>query len=211
MRLLDITDQRFGRLVALRLAKRRNKRTRWMCLCDCGKKRAVLGVLLRSGATKSCGCIAREVIVARNQKSATHGLSGHAGYSVHTTMLQRCHNPKARSYCDYGARGIAVCKKWKDSFAAFWKDMGPSYRPGLTLERKNGNRGYCKSNCCWVTRTKQARNRKSNVWVPTPAGLVCLVEAATKAGLSPETVRCRMHRGWSSERLLEPVTKREAK
>lgn len=56
--LVDETGNRYGRLVVLRRAE--NSRTgiaKWLCRCDCGKEKAILGTSLRNGATSSCGCL----------------------------------------------------------------------------------------------------------------------------------------------------------
>ena len=74
-------------------------------------------------------------------------------------MNARCHNPKHKSFKDYGGRGIKVCDRWK-TFENFYEDMGE--RPiGMTLDRfpdQNGN--YEKSNCRWATRRQQTHNRR---------------------------------------------------
>ena len=74
-------------------------------------------------------------------------------------MKNRCHNPKARDYKYYGARGITVCKRWRDSYEAFLVDMGRKPSPLHTLDRKNSDKGYTPSNCRWATREEQSRNR----------------------------------------------------
>lgn len=72
-------------------------------------------------------------------------------------MLNRCHNPKHTAYNRYGAKGIAVCEQWRDSFATFLEDMGE--RPeGCTLDRKDGTKGYFKDNCQWSTPKEQHAN-----------------------------------------------------
>lgn len=74
-------------------------------------------------------------------------------------MKQRCHNPKDDVYCDYGGRGIYVCKEWRDSFEQFLTDMGP--RPeGMTLDREDNDGPYCKDNCKWSTYKEQNQNRR---------------------------------------------------
>lgn len=73
-------------------------------------------------------------------------------------MKNRCLNPNAEDYRYYGARGISVCKRWH-AFDNFLLDMGRKAASKLTLERKNNNRGYSKSNCVWATRQHQAQNR----------------------------------------------------
>lgn len=82
-------------------------------------------------------------------------------------MKNRCLNPKARDYRFYGGRGIGVCDRWL-TFDAFLEDMGRRPFAGATLERKDANKGYEPDNCCWASRSTQARNRpyaKSKTWV----------------------------------------------
>lgn len=82
-------------------------------------------------------------------------------YRVWQNMKQRCFNKNAKSYKNYGGRGIAVCRRWM-KFENFFADMG--MRPaGLTIERKNNERNYCPSNCIWATAKVQARNRRPNL------------------------------------------------
>jgi hypothetical protein len=87
-----------------------------------------------------------------------HGMSNTAMYHSWKTMIQRCENPKHKSYRNYGSRGILVCARWH-SFKNFYEDMGE--RPkGLTLERINYNGNYEPGNCCWVTRKIQRKNSR---------------------------------------------------
>jgi len=66
--LANIKGERFGRLVALEIVGRENRVMVWRCQCDCGKTRDVAVVRLRSGKTRSCGCLrglTREQEIAR--------------------------------------------------------------------------------------------------------------------------------------------------
>lgn len=88
-----------------------------------------------------------------------HGKWGSREYKTWDMMIQRCSNPKHTNYKYYGARGITVCDRWLRSFKSFYDDMGD--RPqGMTLDRKDVNKGYYKDNCRWATRTLQSINQR---------------------------------------------------
>lgn len=79
-------------------------------------------------------------------------------YWVWSAMVQRCHNPNNRHYCNYGARGIYVCERWR-FYENFLQDMGTP-APGLHLDRKDNNKGYSKDNCRWVVRLSNNKNKR---------------------------------------------------
>lgn len=74
-------------------------------------------------------------------------------------MKQRCYNRHKSGYENYGGRGIKVCKRWLEGFENFLKDMGEKPE-GMSLERKNNDKDYSKSNCYWATPKQQANNRR---------------------------------------------------
>ena len=81
-------------------------------------------------------------------------------YNSFRGMRERCSNPKAIQYRDYGARGIAVCARWS-VFDNFVEDMGLR-PPGLTLDRINNEGNYCRENCRWLTPVAQGANTRVN-------------------------------------------------
>jgi hypothetical protein len=136
-----------------------------------------------------------------------HGLSKHPLHWVWSETLARCHRTTHHAFADYGGRGISVCEEWRNDFLAFYRDMIGSYAPGLTLERKNNMLGYSKSNCEWVDRKKQARNRRNNRVIATPSGLMLLSEAAELSGMGVSTLKHRVDTGWPLDRIFEKPDK----
>ena len=151
--------QRFGRLVVISLDSVRKERRWWLCLCDCGSKTAVMTKRLTSGHTRSCGCLRSEIHAEKCRSRATHRLTKTRTYKSWLSMKERCLNPNATRYPDYGAKGITICERWASSFEGFLADMGE--RPvGKTLDRIDGTKGYEPSNCRWATYAEQTYNTK---------------------------------------------------
>lgn len=95
-------------------------------------------------------------------------LSGryHPKYSTYHHIISRCYNKKDPRYKDYGARGITVCKEWKNNIHSFltWCDNNcPNTL--MEIDRKNNNKGYNPKNCRFVTPSQNSRNRRSTVFV----------------------------------------------
>jgi len=79
-------------------------------------------------------------------------------YFVWYDMIRRCYNTSLPNYHLYGGRGITVCTEWRDAFAAFLRDMGDP-PAGLSIDRRDNDGPYCKSNCRWATVLEQNYNR----------------------------------------------------
>ena len=127
--------------------------------CFCGNEFKTQIQSIKRGATSSCGCYRKNKI---HERSRTHGLRKHRIYFVWNDMIQRCTNPKCKSYKNYGKRGITICDEWLN-IENFINDMYPCFEEGLTLDRINNDLGYSKGNCRWTTQTVQVRNtRKLN-------------------------------------------------
>jgi hypothetical protein len=213
-RAIDLTGRRFGRTTVLGLAGSNGRRLVWRCRCDCGTETIVLGTSLRSGNTKSCGCLEREV--RSRGTSLRHGHACHNNsptYNSWRGMVERCSNPNHVMWKRYGGRGIAVCKAWKDSFEAFLEDMGERPR-NHTIDRLDGHKGYwcghcdeClsenrKANCRWATRKEQSENRDAVRWLTHDGRTQTATQWAMELGWYVAMITRRLDRGWSDEQTL---------
>ena len=126
-----------------------NREKLWDCLCECGTHVLVSTGILRKFDKKSCGCKSKAEV------SGAHGMYGTPVHTSWRTMIERCTKPYHKSYEHY--KEIPIDPKWM-TFVGFYEDMGD--RPeGTTLDRKDGTRGYCKSNCRWADASTQQQNK----------------------------------------------------
>lgn len=131
-------------------------KTMWPCRCSCGTERLVHASTLKSGESKSCGCLKQELATRRGTK---HGFSKTQAYASWVGARRRCTDETCEAYENYGGRGIQMCDRWLDDFEAFLQDMGD--RPeGYTLDRIDVNGNYEPENCRLVTMTTQIVNRR---------------------------------------------------
>jgi len=197
-RVIDLPGQVFGRLTVLEFGGySKHNQARWKCQCVCGSIKLVASNNLRRGMTKSCGCV---------QNKWSHGCSQNSEtYKTWESMKQRCYNKNHKHYRNYGGRGITVCKRWKDNFAAFLEDMGDR-PPKATIDRIDNSLGYSPENCRWATRKQQQRNRRTNRLLTCNGETHCLAEWAEKVGLTKAIIAKRLRLNWSVERALsEPL------
>lgn len=196
---VDLTGQRFSRLTVLRLAGRtKTNQTTWECLCDCGTKKTVAGNNL-GRTTHSCGCLARENTAKRN---FIHGMMRTPEHNAYRAMLGRCYNPCDQKFYCYGARGIRVCERWRESFLNFFADLGKKPSPKHSLGRVNNDGNYEPSNCRWETAEQQANNKQQLRRITFSGKTQTLNQWAREVGLKRELLAYRLNRGWPVERAL---------
>jgi hypothetical protein len=202
---INITGQRFGRLIALEFVRSTSSATFWRCKCDCGKIVEVARGSLTTGKTRSCGCLLAEIV---KTASRTHGMSGTSEHNAWMGMIQRCTNPSNARYSDYGGRGICVCSRWL-SFENFISDMG--LRPdGCTLDRIDNDKGYSPDNCRWATTYTQASNKRNSKRYTCNGMTLTEAEWAAVRSMKRTTIQYRIKAGWTIEQTLGFVERPEA-
>lgn len=198
----DITGQRFGKLVVLKVAyKDKRHECHWLCKCDCGSETTTTGNRLRSGKTKSCGCIQKAMRDAGNHKS--HGMTKSRLYYEWCNMKSRCDNQGNIMFKNYGGRGIKYCDAWK-KFEGFrdWA-LNHGYNDTLTLERLDVNKNYEPDNCEWIPIEKQYLNRTDSHFLTAFGKTQTIKEWADETGLKYDTIHARIkYYGWSIEDAL---------
>ncbi len=183
---------------------------KWLCRCACGTERRVVRADLRSGKSTNCGCVRRVTMPAAHRKAVvTHGMEGTTEYQIWVDMRRRCHKPNRPDYKNYGGRGITVCDEWRESFEAFYRDMGPR-PPGRTLDRLNNSGPYNKNNCVWATRKHQERNKRTSRMIEIDDKRMTVAEACEVYGIKPHTAANRLNTlGWSVEDTFKrPIANR---
>jgi Mor family transcriptional regulator len=109
-------------------------------------------------------------------------------------MKQRCANPKNQKYYAYGERGIKVCDSWRNSFEAFYSDMGPRPTPKHTIERKDNNGNYEPDNCIWAPPEVQMRNRRNTKFIEYQGERRSIPEWSEVLGIPYRILRQRINR-----------------
>lgn len=188
--ILELANQRFGRLVAIEYSHSTKHERVWKCLCDCGKDHFVGASLLNKGRVRSCGCV-----------MTTHGLTKSSTYKSWSGMRTRCESVTYRDYPLYGGRGIKICRRWR-KFINFLADMGVKPTPQHTLDRINNNKGYSKANCRWATWKEQQRNRRNNSKYTYQGRTQLIMDWAKEYGLKRQTLERRLKIGMDFYKAL---------
>src|ERR1700689_1121002 len=141
----ELSGNRFSRLLVLRRVKIDGARNAmWECLCDCGNTTVVAAANIGK-STRSCGCLAKETaakLLRGNTTNRTHNMVSSVEYRAWSKLKMRCYQPRNPKYPLYGARGIRVCDRWRDSFENFYADMGPRPSKRHSIERQNNDGHY---------------------------------------------------------------------
>lgn len=191
-KVIDLTGQRFGRLTVLKLDHVERK-SYWLCKCECEKEIIVTSSSLRSGHTKSCGCLhddlSRERLIKTNE---THGESNTRLYKIWSDIKKRCYRKTFWAYDRYGGRGITLCKEWHDYLIFRDWCMNNGYAENLTIDRVDNDGNYEPNNCRWVDRKIQANNRNNTKMITYNGDTKTIAQWAETIGINYRTLYTRI-------------------
>jgi hypothetical protein len=206
-----LTGQTLGHWTVLqRVENSKSGKARFLCRCECGTERAVVGEsLTRKRGTRSCGCQKLELI-ARAKTKHGHARKGAPSpeYSAYIHMLARCYNTKGKDYLRYGGRGITVCDRWrfgeggKGGFECFLADMGTKPSDKHSLDRIDVNGKYEPSGCRWATPEEQQNNKRNNALIEINGCIRTKTQWCGEIGWSREKLKNRVR---DLNRLIDRV------
>jgi len=123
-------------------------------------------------------------------------------YAAWKAMRRRCYRPSCADFQNYGGRGITVAAEWLNSYDTFLAYVGRRPSPKHSIDRIDNDRGYEPGNVRWATAKEQARNRRRSVKVSAFGETLSLGEWAERFGVSSDTIRQRLERGWDPSRAV---------
>lgn len=198
---VEIVGTRFGKFTVTGFPEVKG-RGEVVVKCDCGTVKKVALFNLRNGKSKSCGCL------ISGRPMEFHGKSTHPSfrrtYQIWASMLQRCAFRSSKGHRHYAGRGIKVCERWAKSFVAFLEDMGvcPHH---FSIERRDVDGDYQKSNCYWIDLSAQNGNRRDTVWITWREELIPASHALARVGIKNSTFwHHKKHKSdWSPQEVFD--------
>lgn len=204
-KLRDLTGQRFGRLTVIaRGENSKDGKSRWICECDCGRKKSkpVTVSDLVAGRVRSCGCLYFE---SNKGRRTTHGKTNTRLHRIWSGMRQRCNDPVCAAYRIYGGKGVTVCEEWSDFQCFYDWAMANGYRDDLSIDRIDSNGNYCPENCRWATMKEQQNNRSNNIRISFGGEEKTVSEWSEASGIPRATLEWRIKNRWAEDELFMPV------
>lgn len=207
--------ERYGKLTIIREVEKKIYPPRayvrqFLCKCDCGNETVVGIYKLKNGATRSCGCLKKELnkgyiedCLDKPEQSRLH--------HIWIGMKSRCNSKKGKDFRIYGQKGITVCEEWKDFNVFFKWAINNGYHPSLSIDRIDGNKGYSPDNCRWATAMEQANNIRTNIHLTLNGVTHTIPEWSRLLKVSPRALYLRHYSGWSDEKILTTPVKKKIK
>jgi hypothetical protein len=177
-------------------------------LCDCGEYHNATINNVSRGIVKFCKACSSN---RKSELHVSHGMSfsrkdidpiGYKAYYTWQAIKRRCYLKSDKRFEHYGARGITVCERWKDSFENFLEDMGMPESYDMSIDRINVDGNYEPINCRWATIIEQANNKRNNRVIEAFGKSMNLSQWASEVGIKRETIARRLNSGWDAERAL---------
>lgn len=207
-KIINLKGQKYGRLTVISFAYRKDKKTYWNCICDCGNECIVETSAMRTGHTNSCGCYMRERAKEANIK---HGLYGTPLHKKYRGMIERCYDKNSDHFKYYGERGIIVCDEWRKDFKSFYDwAIKNGYEKHLTIDRIDNNGNYEPSNCRWVDIYVQANNKRNNRVITYNGKTQTLKQWCNELDLPYKQTHARIYKSkWSIEKAFSEIYRKE--
>jgi len=185
-----------------------------ICMCDCGREKEIRNWSLKSHATKSCGCLQKaRATETHRTHGETVGYEMSPEYEAWASIIQRVRTTGGKTAKHYGARGICMCDRWRNSFTTFLSDMGRRPTANHSIDRVDVNGDYEPSNCRWATRAEQSVNKRTTLRFTFYGHTLLLRQWASISRVRPNTIVTRLARGWSTQKAVwtqpKPMRQRE--
>lgn len=182
---VDLSGLRVGNFVVLNLHHSDEYRHKfYQCKCDCGTVFVKRDDMIKNAKHKACNNCKRK----RNDM-VKHNKSNTKLYRIYYGMKQRCNNPSAREYHNYGGRGIKVCDEWENDFSSFYNwSIGNGYTIGLQLDRINNDENYEPNNCRWVTPIINSNNKRTCVYFEYNGKKLSINQWSRELGINKNTL-----------------------
>lgn len=201
----NLLGQRFGRLTVIEYAgKDKSNKAMWVCKCDCGNIKTIVGNNFVRGIVVSCGCKGKENREKAAKAAYKHGGRGTRLYRVWKNMRTRCYCEKFIEFDCYGGRGIKMCPQWEHDFSSFkeWA-LKNGYDDSLTIERIDVNGDYSPENCKWATYKEQANNKRNNSFIQYKNKLYTLTQFCEEFNLNYRNCYTRYKKGFTAQQLID--------
>lgn len=177
--------------------------------CECGIEKKFKWYEVKSGGSKSCGCLQKEVASKiLTEATKTHGLSDHPLYGIWCNIKRRCTVEAAEFYEVYGGVGVRVCEEWMNDFKPFYDwCIENGWRKGLEVDKdlkspEKPGKMYSPEFCSIVTHLVNSRNKTTTQFITYEGQTHSVQEWAEKLNLPYKAVWGRLKSGWTIERMI---------